>query len=91
MRETLYGRNAVYESLRAGRRTFHQLLLAEGVRQTDVIGQIVSAARHRGVKVSRVKRQDLDQLGDVTHQGVALETGTYPYSSLEDVLAVPGS
>jgi len=91
MRETLYGRNAVRESLRAGRRQAYKLLLAEGVRQTDIVGQIVSLAGQSGVAVQRVERRKLDRLGDVHHQGVALETSRYPYSSLDDILALAQS
>ncbi|RLC67722.1 MAG: 23S rRNA (guanosine(2251)-2'-O)-methyltransferase RlmB, partial [Chloroflexi bacterium] len=85
--EILYGRHAVHESLRAGRRQPSRLLLATGVRQTDVIEQIVLAARQAGVTVSRVARSDLDQLGDVNHQGVALETSEYPYVTPDAILA----
>jgi 23S rRNA (guanosine2251-2'-O)-methyltransferase len=38
MREIIYGRNAVRECLRAGRRQFFRLILAEGLRQTDRAG-----------------------------------------------------
>lgn len=86
MRETLYGRNAVYESLRAGRRKPYKVMLAEGVRQVDVIGQIVSLAERAGVPVQRVARLDLDRLGEVHHQGVALETSEYPYVTLDEIL-----
>jgi len=91
MRETLYGRNAVCESLRAGRRKAYKLVLAEGVRQTDIVGQIVSLAERAGVTVIRTERRNLDRLGDVHHQGVALETSEYPYSSLDDILALAQS
>ncbi|MEA3342459.1 MAG: 23S rRNA (guanosine(2251)-2'-O)-methyltransferase RlmB [Chloroflexota bacterium] len=91
MRETLYGRNAVRESLRAGRRKAHRLLLAEGVRQTDIVGQIVSLAKQAGAAVQRVERRKLDRLGDIHHQGVALETSRYPYSSLDDILTLAQS
>jgi 23S rRNA (guanosine2251-2'-O)-methyltransferase len=87
MREILYGRNAVRESLRAGRRTPYKLILAEGVRQTDAVGQIVFLAQQAGVTVSRTERRNLDRIGDVHHQGVALEASEYPYSTLDDVLA----
>jgi 23S rRNA (guanosine2251-2'-O)-methyltransferase len=87
MIETLYGRNGVCESLRAGRRKPYKLLLAEGVRETDIINRIVSFAKQAGVRVVRVRRQDLDRLGDIHHQGVALETSDYPYSSLDEILA----
>jgi 23S rRNA (guanosine2251-2'-O)-methyltransferase len=87
MREILYGRNAVRESLRAGRRKPYKLILAEGVRRTDVIGQIVFLAEQAGVPVSRTERRNLDRIGNVNHQGVALEASEYPYSMLDDVLA----
>mgnify|MGYP001820908482 CR=1 FL=1 len=87
MREILYGRNAVRESLRAARRKPYRLVLAEGVRQTDVVGQIVFLAEQAGVTVSRTERRSLDRIGDVNHQGVTLETSEYPYRSLDHVLA----
>ncbi len=91
MREILYGRNAVCESLRAGRRKPHRLALAEGVRQTGVVGQIVFLAKQAGVTVSLTERRKLDRLGNVNHQGVMLETSEYPYSSLDDILALAQS
>ena len=91
MSEILYGRNAVRESLLAGRRKAHRLLLAESVRQTDIIGQIVSLAGQSGAAVQRVERRKLDRLGDIHHQGVVLETSRYPYSSLDDILALAQS
>jgi len=91
MREILYGHNGVYESLRAGRRKPYRLVLAEGIRQTDTVGQIVFLAEQAGVPVSRTERRNLDHLGDVHHQGVALETSEYPYSSLDEILALARS
>jgi 23S rRNA (guanosine2251-2'-O)-methyltransferase len=91
MIETLYGRNGVCESLRAGRRKPYKLLLAEGVRETDIINQIVSLAKQAGVRVVQVRRQELDQLGDVHHQSVALEASDYSYSSLDEIVALARS
>ncbi len=91
MREILYGRNAVLESLRAGRRKPYKVMLAEGVRQTDIVGQIVFLAEQAGVSVNRTERRNLDRLGKVHHQGVALETSAYPYSALDDILALAQS
>ena len=91
MREVLYGRHAVRESLRAGRRKPYKVMLAEGIRQTDAIGQIVFLAEQAGISVIRTERRNLDRIGNVNHQGVALETSEYPYSALDDVLAVARS
>ena len=91
MRETLYGRNAVCESLLAGRRNFYNLTLADSVQETDIINRILFLAKQAGVPVTRVKRRDLNRLGDVHHQGVALDASEYPYSALDDLLAVARS
>jgi 23S rRNA (guanosine2251-2'-O)-methyltransferase len=88
MREILYGRQAVHESLRAGRRRPYQLILAEGVRQSDVIGQIVFLAEQAGIEMRRTPRRNLRQIGNVHHQGVALETGEYPYATLDDIMTL---
>jgi 23S rRNA (guanosine2251-2'-O)-methyltransferase len=88
MREILYGRQAVRESLRAGRRKAYKLILAEGVRQADVIGQIVFLAEQAGAEVTRTPRRNLRQIGNVHHQGVALEVSEYPYTTLDDIMAL---
>ncbi len=87
MRETLYGRNAVYESLRARRRQFFRLMVADTVRATDIVDDILTLAERIGVPVERVPRRHLDWLGEANHQGVALEASEYPYVDLEDILA----
>ncbi len=87
MRETLYGRNAVYESLRARRRQFFRLMVADTVRAMGIVGDILTLAERTGVPVERVPRRHLDWLGEANHQGVALEVSEYPYADLEDILA----
>lgn len=87
MTHYLYGRWPVLESLRAGRRTFEQLLLAEGIDEKGVIETIAKTARERDVNIRRVPRRVIDDLSkDANHQGVALRTGDYPYVELDDIL-----
>jgi 23S rRNA (guanosine2251-2'-O)-methyltransferase len=83
MREALYGRNAVYETLRAGHREFYRLSLAEGIRETDVVDRIIHLAEQAAVPIERVDRHALDRFGNFSHQGVVLEASEYPYSSLD--------
>lgn len=83
----LYGRWPVLESLRAGRRTFEQVLIAEGVDEKGVIETIGTAAKQRNVSVRRVPRRVIDDLSkDANHQGVALRAGEYPYVDLDRIL-----
>jgi 23S rRNA (guanosine2251-2'-O)-methyltransferase len=83
MLEIIYGRNAVYEALRAERRHFAHLLVAEGIREQGTAGRILSLAQGRGIAVRHVPRQQLDHLGAVNHQGVAAQVAPYPYVDLE--------
>lgn len=86
--EFLYGRRAVLESLRAGRRSVRRVLLAEGLNpHTDVIGEIVAAARARSCPVVVLPRSGFPVAGDVNHQGVAIEASPYPYIDANEVLA----
>lgn len=87
MAEYLYGRWPVLESLRAGRRQFQQLLLAEGVDERSIVDTIEDAAHQRGVDVRRVPRRVVDDLSkNANNQGVALRVGSYPYVDLDSVL-----
>ena len=87
MTEVLYGRNAIREALRAGRRTFQRLLLSSGAQQTGTLAEIVKLAEQRNVAIDLLDRREIDQrLRDINHQGVALECGEYPYVELEQTL-----
>ena len=85
MRETIYGRNPVYETLRARRREVFRLLVAEGVQERGRLKEILDLAAPRRLPVEPVPRPRLDKLSEA-HQGVALEVSRYPYVALEDIL-----
>lgn len=86
MAEWIYGRNAVYECLRAGRRSLKQLWLAEAAQAKDRIADILALAKQHGLQVKQVERQALNRVGE-GHQGVALQAGAYPYSDVGQMLA----
>jgi 23S rRNA (guanosine2251-2'-O)-methyltransferase len=88
MQEILYGRNPVYECLRAGRRQVGRLVVAEGGRKGGTLVEAEKLARQRGVPVQTVERRQLDRLcKGASHQGVVAEVDAYPYVSMQDVLA----
>lgn len=90
--DLLYGRNAVRESLRAGKRKHTRLFIAEGVREDERISETMELARQQEVLLDRVPRMLLDDLTKGgNHQGVALETGVYQYVDLEDVIEAEGT
>lgn len=90
MKEWIYGRNAVYECLRAKRRDFFRLRVAEGAQERGRLAEILGLASTRRLTVERVGRNQLDSFGS-GHQGIAMEASAYPYSALPDVLELAAS
>jgi 23S rRNA (guanosine2251-2'-O)-methyltransferase len=86
MREILYGRQAVRESLRAKRRPLYKLLLAEKVEPAPILQEIQTLAQAAKIPTQKVARQELEQLSN-RHQGVALEVGPYPTVDPADIVA----
>ncbi len=87
MSDFIYGRWPVLETLRAGRRHYHQLLIGEGVEEKGIIEQIIGAAKQREVGIRRVPRRIVDDLArEGNHQGVVLRVGGYRYAEVEDIL-----
>ncbi len=85
MKEFIYGRNPVYEALRAKRRQFFQLLIREGAQEKGRLAEITQMARAQRVKVSHVQRKRLEKIA-FNNQGIALEVSSYPYHHVADIL-----
>lgn len=85
----VYGRNPVLELLRSGRRSVEELaVLGEG--RGGKLGELLSLAREKGVKVSFRTRDQLTALaGSPHHQGVVARVGEAPYVGLDDLLSIP--
>ncbi len=83
--EFLYGRHAVYEALRAGRRGMYRILIAEGASEKDILADIITLAEQNGIPVHRVPRQKLDAQSP-NHHGVAASVSEYPYVTVEEVI-----
>lgn len=89
MVEFIYGHWAVLETLRAHRRDFEQLLLTDTVEEKGIVADITAAAEEQRVRIKRVPRRIIDDVTNgANHQSVALRVGEYPYSALDDVMAV---
>jgi len=86
MAEWLYGRHAVLEALRAGRREVRRVYVAPGVRKTAGVDEIVAAAQARRCPVEAASPGMLQQAGPANHQGILAEAAGYPYVALGDVL-----
>ena len=89
--ETIFGRQPVFELLRAGRREIKRLMMAGNVRQASAaVTRLVKVAEKKGLVPVTVTVQDLDRIcRSGNHQGLAVEASPYPYVDLEDLLEGP--
>ncbi len=85
MKEYIYSRNAVYETLRAKRRQVFSIEIAEGVQEKGRLAEIINLAGQSKVKINRVPRAKLDKVHQ-NHQGVIAEVSQYPYSDVVEIL-----
>ena len=85
MKEFIYSRNAVYETLRARRREVFKLEIADNVQIKGKMAEIMALASQRKIPVSKVKRAQLDRIHE-HNQGIVAEVSAYPYSDLTDIL-----
>jgi 23S rRNA (guanosine2251-2'-O)-methyltransferase len=83
--ETIFGRNPVYEVLKANRRKVHKLMVAEGSVERGSLQRLLVHAKSEGIPVTRVQRRTLDRKFN-HHQGVAVEVDLYPYVSTQTIL-----
>ena len=88
MKEFIYSRNAVYETLRAKRRQVFSVEVAEGAQEKGKLAEIVKLAQSRKIKVNRVPRGRLDKINQ-HHQGVVAEVSAYPYADIVDIIDKP--
>lgn len=85
MKEFIYSRNAVYETLRAQRRDVFLIQIAQGAQEKGHLKEILDLAQRRRIQIERVPRGRLDKIHP-NHQGVAAEVSRYPYADLLDIL-----
>lgn len=85
--ETIEGRNAVIEALRAGR-AIDKIFIAKG-EVDKTLGHIASGAREKGIVVVEADRRKLDFMSRThAHQGVIALVAVREYCSVEDILAI---
>lgn len=85
MKEFIYSRNAVYETLRAKRREVFRIQVAEGAQEKGRLDDILRMAKERKIPIERVARPRLDKIHQ-NNQGVVAEVSAYTYSDLVDIL-----
>lgn len=87
MKEWIWGRNPVWEVIRADKRKAFQLRIAQGVKVDSRLKEILALAQDRSVPVSEVPRETLQGIS-THHQGIALQVGEYRYAGMDEILQV---
>ena len=85
MKEFIYSRNAVYETLRAKRRDIFRIQIAEGAQEKGRLADILKLAKERRIPVEKVQRARLDKIHQ-NHQGVVAEVSGYSYRDVVEIL-----
>jgi len=85
MKEFIYSRNAVYETLRAKRRDVFRIELGDNVQIKSKLAEIMALASQRKIEVVKTKRARLDKVHE-NNQGIIAEVSGYPYADLLDIL-----
>ena len=89
--EILYGVHPVEEALRAGRRRFDHVVVAQE-RQDARLEKLVAECRKAGIRVRQETREQLTHLaGTATHQGVVAIVRPQEFLTIEDLFEAPGS
>lgn len=84
--ETVLGRNAVVECLRAGVPAT-ALHVAIGMSADERVSEAVHLAADAGISILEVQRGDLDRItGGALHQGLALQVPPYSYAHPDELL-----
>lgn len=80
MSEILYGRQPVYEMLKAGRRQVEKAYLLKSAKSSEDMNAIHAGLSKTGAGITEVDRKELDKItADSNHQGVAVRVSGYPY------------
>ena len=88
--DLVIGRNAVTETLKAGR-SVNKILVAKGSNDGS-IKKILALANEAKIIVEFVERQKLDKIcGGERHQGIIAQVAAIQYSSVEEILEIAAS
>jgi 23S rRNA (guanosine2251-2'-O)-methyltransferase len=88
--EIICGFHAVQEALRAGRRHFESVIIADTLDSART-RQIAEAAALRSIRLERIAPGQLRAIAHSDHpQGVAARVSVYPYVSLDTIIASSG-
>lgn len=82
----VYGRNSVFELLKAGKRTVNKVMISQTARG-NIISEIIDLAKSKGIAVHNVPPEKLDKYSQ-NSQGIAAEVSPMQYLEIEDIIKI---
>jgi len=87
MTEYLYGRNPIYESLKAGRRQPERLFIEKGVQVKGIVQDILNFAKKIKIPFEFISSFELGKMTKTkNNQGIVLQSSSYPYVEITEIL-----
>ena len=86
MAEYIEGKRPVLEALKVGV-PVKRLYVAEGLKGDKAVDEVVRRAHKMKISVKQIKRHEMDERSERgSHQGLMLETGSYQYSNVNEIV-----
>ncbi len=85
--DKLFGRNAVLEAIKSGKRTINKIFISKTAHGSSV-SEIIKLAKMRGIVINNVPPEKLDKFEQENTQGVVAEVSAISYVELEDLINI---
>ena len=85
--DKLFGRNAVLEAIKSGKRTINKILISKTDHGSN-ISEIIKLAKMKGIVINNVPPEKLDKFEQENTQGIVAEVSAISYVELEDLINV---
>jgi len=85
MKEWVYGKNPIYEILRANRRRIYCIKIAQGAQVKGRLSKIIELSTKRGISLESLTTQQMNSYVK-GNQGIIAQVGGYPYIGIKDIL-----
>lgn len=86
LEDYIFGKNAVLESLKTGKRTINKILLQKGLHTDCKIEEILSLAKKNGIIFQFAPKEKFTQFKEHSYQGVVAYCAPIKYKSLDEFI-----
>lgn len=85
--DKIFGRNAVLETIKSGKRTINKILISKTARGNS-ISEIIKLAKIKGIVINNVPPEKFDKFEQENTQGIVAEVSAIKYIEFEDLINI---